>query len=195
MPGVTRPGGSGIGTDRRQAVESILFAAGEPVKLSDLSALVGLPRAGVKELLAGIRESYEDRGIRLVVDGQEAQLVTAPETEAVVGRFLKQELRGRLSKGALETLAIISYRGPVTRPEVESIRGVQSSAPLRTLAIRGLIGEVGRKQEPGRPILYDTTIGLLKHLGVGGKDELPKVPDELAERLAATQASVANTEG
>ncbi|MEX2043395.1 MAG: SMC-Scp complex subunit ScpB [Patescibacteria group bacterium] len=184
MSGVDRPGGSGPKVGPRLAVESILFAAGEPVKISDLASLVGLPRGEVKQLLADIRKSYSDRGIRLVIGEQEAQLVTAPETEAVVGRFLKQELRGRLSKGALETLAIIAYRGPVTRPEVESIRGVQSSAPLRTLAIRGLIGEVGRRQEPGRPILYDTTIELLKHLGVGGKDELPAVPDELTERLA-----------
>lgn len=177
----------------RQAVESILFAAGEPVKLGDLSSLTELPRAEVKELLAEIKEAYADRGIRLVIGDQEAQFVTAPETEPVVGRFLKQELRGRLSKGALETLAIIAYRGPVTRPEVESIRGVQSSAPLRTLAIRGLVGEVGRKQEPGRPILYDTTIELLKHLGVGGKDELPPVPEELAERLSAA-TTAAKTE-
>ena len=183
------------GVNPRLALESILFAAGEPVRLSDLSSLVGLPRPEVKKLLAEIQTSYADRGIRLVIGEQEAQLVTAPETEAVVGRFLKQELRGRLSKGALETLAIIAYRGPVTRPEVESIRGVQSTAPLRTLAIRGLIGEVGRKQEPGRPILYDTTIELLKHLGVGGKDELPAVPEELEERLAAaTKTTATQTE-
>ena len=176
------------GVNPQQAIESILFAAGEPVKLSDLSALVELPRPEIKKLLVVIQEQYAERGIRLVIGEQEAQLVTAPETEAVVGRFLKQELRGRLSKGALETLAIIAYRGPVTRPEVDSIRGVQSSAPLRTLAVRGLIGEVGRKQEPGRPILYDTTIELLKHLGVGSKGELPKIPEELEARLVtATQ--------
>jgi segregation and condensation protein B len=175
------------GLNPQHAIESILFAAGEPVRFSDLATLVDLPRPRVKKLLVEIRAAYAGRGIRLVIGEQEAQLVTAPETDALVGRFLKQELRGRLSKGALETLAIIAYRGPVTRPEVDSIRGVQSSAPLRTLAVRGLIGEVGRKQEPGRPILYDTTIELLKHLGVSSKEDLPPVPEELEARLTATR--------
>ncbi len=171
------------GLSPEQTVESILFAAGEPVQFSDLTAVTGLARKEIKETLAALQERYADRGIRVVIGEKEAQFVTAPEAVDVVGTFLKQELRGRLSKGALETLAIVAYRGPVTRPEVESIRGVQSAAPVRTLAIRGLIAEVGRKQEPGRPILYDTTIELLKHLGLGSKDELPSVPEELQARL------------
>ena len=107
--------------DPKRAIESILFAAGEPVKTGDLAALTERPRGEVKQLLTEIQRTYAERGIRLVIGEQEAQLVTAPETDAVVGRFLKQELRGRLSKGALETLAIIAYRGPVTRPEVEAV--------------------------------------------------------------------------
>ena len=176
------------GLSAEQAVESVLFAAGGPVRFSDLASATGASRGELKTILAALRERYAERGIRLVVGEREAQFATAPEAADTVGRFLRQELRGRLSKGALETLAIVAYRGPVTRPEVESIRGVQSAAPVRTLAIRGLIAEVGRRQEPGRPILYDTTIELLKYLGLGSKDELPSVPEELESRIAAVNS-------
>jgi segregation and condensation protein B len=165
------------------AIESVLFAAGEPVPLTDLAKAVDLRRSELKQQLSAMQESYRSRGLRLVIDERSAQLVTAPEAGDLLGRFLQQELRGKLSAGALETLAIVAYRGPVTRPEVESVRGVHSAQPLRTLAIRGLITDVGRKSEPGRPILYDVTLELFKHLGISSREELPAVPDELADKL------------
>lgn len=172
-------------------VESVLFAAGEPVALGELATTVGVSKSELKQALAAMTERYAEpgssRGLRLVVDDRSAQLVTDPDAADTLGRFLQAELRGQLSKSALETLAIVAYRGPVTRPDIEQIRGVQSAQPLRTLAIRGLITDVGRKSEPGRPILYDVTLELYKHLGIGSRDELPAPLEALEQKLAAVE--------
>lgn len=174
-------------------IESVLFAAGEPVPLGELAKAVGVGKAELRQTLAAMADGYSepgaDRGLRLVVDDRAAQLVTAPAAADTLGRFLQEELRGKLSKSALETLAIVAYRGPVTRPDIEQIRGVQSAGPLRTLAIRGLITDVGRKSEPGRPILYDVTLELYKHLGIGSREELPKLPEALETKVAAAAAA------
>lgn len=180
-------------------IESVLFAAGEPVPLGELAKAVGVGKAELRQTLADMADGYADsgadRGLRLVVDDRAAQLVTAPDAAETLGRFLQEELRGKLSKSALETLAIVAYRGPVTRPDIEQIRGVQSAGPLRTLAIRGLITDVGRKSEPGRPILYDVTLELYKHLGIGSREELPKLPEALETKLqSAAAAGEAETE-
>jgi segregation and condensation protein B len=178
-------------------IESVLFAAGEPVALGDLAKTVGVSKAELKRTLAAMTERYAaaegGRGLRLVVDNRTAQLVTDPAAADTLGRFLQEELRGKLSKSALETLAIVAYRGPATRPDIERIRGVQSAQPLRTLAIRGLITDVGRKSEPGRPILYDVTLELYKHLGIGSRDELPEPPAELREKLESSEAAATET--
>lgn len=182
-------GAGGVGTKTEALVESVLFAAGEPVVLGDLAKAVGVGKAELKKTLAAMAESYADRGLRLVVDDRAAQLVTDPAAAETLGRFLQEELRGKLSKSALETLSIIAYRGPVTRPDIEQIRGVQSSASVRTLAIRGLITDVGRKTEPGRPILYDVTLELYKHLGIGSREELPELPEAVQEKMARAEAT------
>ncbi len=169
-------------------IESILFAAGEPVSLSELSAVSGLNKRDLREALDQLGDELSDRGIRLVDDGKVAQLVTAPESAETIARYVQNELRGSLSQAALETLAIIAYNGPVTRPKIEAIRGVQSSPALRTLSIRGLVSEVGRSDAPGRPIIYDITVELMKSLGIKSRDELPLVEAKLAqaaERISA----------
>ena len=171
--------------NRQHVLEAVLFAAGEPVAISELTGLLDLSKAELTQELETLQAAYADRGIRLVFDNKTAQLVTAPEMGDYLARYLQSELRGKLSPAALETLAIIAYKGPVTRPEIEQIRGVQSAQPVRTLAIRGLITEVGRKKEPGRPMLFDTTIELYKHLGISGRDELPQLPAEIVEKLQA----------
>jgi segregation and condensation protein B len=169
-------------------VESILFAAGEPVSLAELASVSGSGKRQLREVLDELSEELAERGIRLVEDGTVAQLVTAPESASAVARYVQNELRGSLSQAALETLAIVAYNGPVTRPKIEAIRGVQSSPALRTLAIRGLVAEVGRSDAPGRPIIYDITVELMKALGIRSRDELPLVEAELAkaaERVSA----------
>ncbi|MSU76424.1 SMC-Scp complex subunit ScpB [Patescibacteria group bacterium] len=163
-------------------IESVLFAAGEPVALNELAKSVGIPKRELKKQLDTMLDEYQDRGLRLVIDDRNVQLVTAPEAADTLGRFLQEELHGKLSRSALEVLAIVAYRGPVTRPDIERIRGVQSAQPLRTLAIRGLITDVGRKDEPGRPILYDPTLELYKHLGISRREELPEVSEDLKQK-------------
>lgn len=169
-------------------IEGILLAAGTPVKLGELSRAAGLSKA---ETLAAIEggQAATDRGVTIVSDGRTVQLVTAPAVSDEVARFTQAELRGSLSPSALETLAIIAYRGPVTRSEIEAVRGVQASGPLRTLLIRGLIEDVGRRQDPGRPILYDTSLELLKHLGISDKSELPAPPEATERKLAHAAAA------
>lgn len=164
-------------------VESVLFASGEPLRLSELAQVTGLSLKEITEAVGELTKVSENRGIRVVHDDGLVQLVTAPEAAEAVACLHQRELRGGLSAAALETLAIIAYRGPVTRPVIEAIRGVQSSAPLRTLAIRGLTAEVGRADEVGRPILYATTLELLKELGISSRAELPLLSAEQEVRL------------
>lgn len=166
-------------------IESILFAAGEPVALSELASLLSCTKPELRSLLEAMQADAASRGIRPVWDTRVAQLVTAPDTAPFVARYLQTELRGALSQSALETLAIIAYRGPATRPQIEAIRGVQSAAAVRTLTIRGLITDVGRSNTPGRPIRYQTTVELLKQLGIQSAAELPPIPEELLTKLAA----------
>jgi segregation and condensation protein B len=169
--------------------ESVLFAAGEPVPLSELAALADCSKSEVVTALDELAASFSDRGIRLIRDARSAQMVTAPEAAPHLDRFMDAELRGSLSRGALEALAIVAYRGPVTRPQVETIRGTHSASAIRTLAIRGLITEIGRAKDPGRPIIYDVTLRFYQHLGIAGREELPAVPAALAERLPDSQTA------
>lgn len=164
-------------------LESILFAAGEPVALTELASVLALSKPQLRTALSGLQEQYVDRGIRLIFNQRQAQLVTAPEMAPTLAKFRQSELRGELSPGVLEALAIIAYRGPVTRPDIDAIRGVRSAGAVRTLAMRGLIDEIGRRDEPGRPILYDTTLELLKHLGISSRQALPSPPPELVAKL------------
>ncbi len=172
------------------ALESILFASGEPLRKSELARLLGVDKRRLESLLEALQQGYRNRGIRLVTDQRSARLVTAPEAGSLLAEWRQSELRGKLSNSALETLAVIAYRGPITRPEIERVRGVQSVAPLRTLLVRGLVEEVGRASEPGRPYRYVPTLELYQHLGVSGPDELPEMPERLVSKLhAATHHS------
>lgn len=170
-------------------LEAILFAAGDPVSFREISQITTWSRRQVDRQVQALASQLADRGLHLIYDAETVQLVTRPEADPLVAQLHHRELRGALADSALETLAIVAYNGPVTRPAIEAIRGVQSSAPLRTLAIRGLIQEVGRADEVGRPILYETTLELLKHLGLTSRDELPALTPEQEQRLRATQTA------
>lgn len=166
-----------------QTIEAILFAAGGPMPKRELTTVVGVRKPALEKALIELTETYRKRGLRIISNTTTVQMVTAPELSEPVARYLQSELRGSLSPGALETLAVIAYRGPVTRSVIESIRGIQSTGPLRTLSMRGLIEETGRTNEPGRPILYGTTLELLKHLGYTSTDELPSLTESVRQRL------------
>lgn len=163
-------------TDLVMAVEAILFVAEEPVEVAELARALGVSAAAVRGLVERLAEQCAARGLRVQRQGSRVQLVTAPEVGAYVNRFLGARADQRLSSAALETLAIIAYRQPITRPELEAIRGVNCDHAIATLRARGLIEEVGRAEGVGRPILFGTTMAFLEHFGLTTPDELPPLP-------------------
>ncbi len=154
-------------------LESLLFVADEPVRVADLAAVLEIDQVEVGAALAELSREYEGRGFRLQTKRDRVQMVTAPESADLVRRYLGLELTGRLSTAALETLAIVAYRQPATRAQVEDTRGVNSDSVLRTLVNRGLIEELGRLEQAGRPIIYGTTFEFLQQFGLTSLDDLP----------------------
>ncbi|MBV9792235.1 MAG: SMC-Scp complex subunit ScpB, partial [Chloroflexi bacterium] len=158
----------------KQLVESLLFVAAEPVPVRDLSRAIGLPLETIEALLEELMREYRARGIRIMRHNDQVQLVSAPEAATVIERFLGvQSSAPKLSNAALETLAIIAYKQPLTRSGIEAVRGVDSAGAVRTLLQRGLILEVGRLQAVGRPVLYGTTEEFLKQFGLPSLAHLP----------------------
>ncbi len=161
-----------------RALEAVLFAAPEPQTLDALRRGLGASAvrldAAIAHLAADLREA--GRGIRLQRLNEQVQLVTAPEMGPELERYFGYEAGTRLSSAALETLAIIAYRQPVTRAQVEQVRGVDCSGVLATLLNRGLIAESGRLDTAGHPILFSTTLAFLRHFGLGSLGDLPPLP-------------------
>ncbi len=155
------------------ALETLLFVAPGAVTVAQLAAALEIQVRDVENALEELELQYQSRGLRLQKHGGRVQLTTAPEAASIVERFLGLEASSRLSRAALETLAIIAYQQPVTRPEVDAIRGVNSDGVLKSLLSKGLVQEVGRAERAGRPILYSTTSDFLGHFGLGSLTELP----------------------
>lgn len=174
------PAGAGQTLDREliRKLEAILFAAPGPAGIDQLAEALQVEPGQVEAALGELQREYAERGLRLQSHRGRAQLTTAPEYAEQVQRFLQLDNRTRLSRAALEVLAIISYRQPVTRPEVDAIRGVNSDTALKTLLRHGLIEETGRSQGPGRPIIYGTGTEFLQHFGLGSLEELPQLDAE-----------------
>src|SRR5262245_3246196 len=160
-------------------VESLLFIAGEPVSVTQLAHALELPHDAIEAALEQLAAACRERGVRVQRSGEGVQLVSAPEAATVIALFLGLGPPPRLSAAALEALAIVAYRQPITRAQVETIRGVDSSGVIRVLLARELIAEAGRLETVGRPILYATTGELLPQFGLGSLAELP--PIELPE--------------
>lgn len=154
-------------------LESILLVASGPTSLYRLARTLDTTPAAVRGLLQDLDDDYAQRGLRLQWSGSDVQLTTAPEAADVVERFLGLETSSRLSQAALEVLAIVAYMQPTTRPEIDDIRGVNSDGALRTLLSKGLLEEVGRRETPGRPILYGTTPEFLQYFGLASLAGLP----------------------
>jgi segregation and condensation protein B len=159
------------------AVEALLFVADSPVTVGRLAEALEVTSAQVERALDDLEGTYAERGLRLQRAGSRVQLITTPRVAPAVERFLGLEARAYLSRAALETLAIIAYRQPITRPEVETIRGVGSDSVLRTLLRYGLIDEVGRAPTVGHPILYGTTFEFLQHFGLRSLEEMPPLEE------------------
>ncbi|GAB4527827.1 MAG: SMC-Scp complex subunit ScpB [Anaerolineae bacterium] len=160
-------------------LESLLFVADAPVSVSQLAEAAECEVRDVEVALQALAQEYASRGMRLQRKGNLVQLVSAPQAAPYIERFLGLSLSGKLSAAALETLAIIAYKQPITRPQIEAIRGVSSDGVLRTLMSKGLIEEVGRLETVGHPVLFGTTFDFLQYFGLGSLDELP--PLEMQE--------------
>jgi len=154
-------------------IEALLFVAVEPVSPGQLATVLETTSTQVNNALDELDASFRTRGLRLQRHGGRVQLTTAPETSEAIERFLGLEATTHLSRAALEALSIIAYQQPVTRPQVDSVRGVNSDGVMRTLLSKGLIQEGGRAEGPGRPILYSTTPDFLQHFGLNSLTELP----------------------
>ena len=155
------------------AIEALLFVSAEPVLPSQLASALDLSVSAVEQGLKQLDAELQASGLRLQRHGGRVQLTTAPEMADAVERFLGLESTSRLSRAALETLAIVAYNQPVTRPYIEGVRGVSSDGVMRSLLGKGLILEVGRAEGPGRPILYGTAPDFLQHFGLNSLSELP----------------------
>jgi segregation and condensation protein B len=154
-------------------IEAMLFVSAEPVPVAQLSQALDVTASVVERGLKELEENLSTRGLRLQRNAGRVQLTTAPELAELIELFLGLDATTHLSRAALETLAIIAYQQPCTRPQVDSIRGVNSDGMMKSLLSKGLVQESGRTDGPGRPILYSTTPEFLQHFGLGSITELP----------------------
>ncbi|MES3005539.1 MAG: SMC-Scp complex subunit ScpB [Patescibacteria group bacterium] len=177
-------------------LEAILFWKGEPQSIKELSKALNTDEDSIKSSVKELEEQLQGRGIILMQNNDEIMLGTSPDTSKLIEAITKEELSRDLGKAALETLAIILYKGPVKRSEVDYIRGVNSTFIIRNLLIRGLIE---KKQAPDdqRASLYSTSFDLLSHLGISNVKELPEfdqVQQEIRKFKETHEESVQPTE-
>lgn len=174
--------------DLKLAIESVLFMQGEPMPLARLAKIIGEKPSAVASALRELIEEYRERGINILVNDDAYQFVTNPEAKPVVEKFLASDLAEGLTKTSLEVLAIVAYKGPMSRAAIEYIRGVDSSFSLRNLLMRGLVSR--EEGSDRRGYIYRISTDFLKHLGARSIAELPhyaefhkteiSIPDENA---------------
>ncbi|MDO4618953.1 MAG: SMC-Scp complex subunit ScpB [Clostridia bacterium] len=159
------------------AIEGILFAAGEPVKLAKIASVLEITVDEAKTAAENLKEGYDknNRGLMIIEIDEGYQLCSRPEYYAYIQDILGEQRRQALSNAAMEALAIIAYKQPVTKGQVEFVRGVNSDGAVNRLVERGLVEECGRLDAPGRPILFKTTQNFLRCFGLRTPDELPEI--------------------
>lgn len=170
--------------------EALLFIAERPLSTSELAELGEVPRMHAEASLSALAERFVEDGRGLRVQHHEGvwQLVTAPEVGARLATYAARE-EARLSPAALEALAVVAYRQPCTRGDVERVRGVDSDYVMRSLLHRRLITEVGRRDTPGRPILFGTTFTFLERFGLTSVEDLPPLSSEAAQLTALAEVA------
>lgn len=152
-------------------LEALLFVKTEPLSIKKLSEILKTDEDTIKNSIQSLKEKLNGRGVRLLLKGDEVMLGTAPEASSVIEAILKEELSKDLGRAGIETIAIVLYKGPVTKNEIDFIRGVNSQFILRNLLVRGMVERI---QNPnGRGALYRSTFDLLRHMGVMEINELP----------------------
>ena len=161
-------------SDLESKIKAILFFKNEPVTLAELSKWLKVPRENIQSAISNLQKEYSSRGIVLVTNGEKVSLGTHPDQSQLIEGLQKEELSRELGRAGLETLAIVLYKGPVSRRETDHIRGVNSSFILRALLIRGL---VEREEASGRSYSYKPTLKLLEYLGITRREDLPEYQD------------------
>ncbi len=165
--------------DLKAQIESLLFTAGHPVAIKKLADILEIPEIDILKSLQDLSEDYEknNRGFRLVFLENKVQLASAPNSAQIIKKLVKSDFEEDLSQAALETLAIIAYRGPISRVTIENLRGVNCSFILQNLSIRGLI-EKKNNPEDCRSYIYKVTFDFLKHIGLSRIEDLPNFTGE-----------------
>ena len=173
-------------------IESLLFVAEEPQEIGTLARSLNVPRQGIERAVEELAASVNGRGLFVQRMGDRVQLATIPDAAPYIEQFLEVQ-HSRLSRAALEALAIIAYRQPISRAAIESVRGVNSDHAVATLVARGLIDEVGRAPGPGRPVLFSTTVRFLEYFGLQRPEDLPPLPEaeQAPEQAEASEALAA----
>lgn len=166
----------------KSVLESILFIANRPLKPEEIAGVLEVPPSLIEQCLKELSLEYEGKGIQVINVAHGWEMATRDENALFVKKLLESPIETTLSPQALETLAIISYKQPTTRGEIENIRGVISDGVIKTLMEKRLIEEVGRGDGVGRPILYGTTETFLRHFGLKDLSELPPLPDKETEK-------------
>jgi segregation and condensation protein B len=166
--------------DLTRLIECLLFVASSPTPLAQLATALQTSEVTIEAALTDLIRSYQTdrRGLAVQRKGDRVQLTTAPEAAPYIERFLGLDLSTKLSPAALETLAVIAYRQPLTRAQIEAIRGVNCDGVMRTLVARALVEPVGRLEQAGRPFVYATTFQFLQYFGLESLEQLPPLPSE-----------------
>ncbi|GAB3052579.1 SMC-Scp complex subunit ScpB [Virgibacillus ainsalahensis] len=167
-------------TKLKSVLEGLLFASGdEGLTIKQLSTILEISETKVEHIMEQLKHDYDnkERGIMIMQSHQVFHMTTKPEHSNYFKKLLETPKQSRMSQAALETLAIIAYEQPITRTEIEEVRGVKSDRPVQTLLLRSLIEEVGRKESIGRPVLFATSKDFLTYFGLTSLDELPPLPE------------------
>lgn len=174
----------------KAVVEGLIFASGDDgITIKQLKNILSLSNEMIADLIEELKNDYErmDRGIMMMESKGVLHLTTKPEHSEYYKKLLEIPNSNRMSQAALETLAIIAYRQPITKAEIEELRGVKSDRPLQSLVAKSLIEETGRKDSVGRPILYGTNKDFLTYFGLTSLEELPPLPDEVSDSADVNQ--------
>ena len=173
-------------SEKKSIIEVLLFLSGEPVTTSTFKDIVEISEIEIKNILEELIAEYKERntGLMIVQVAHGYQMVTNPAYSEWIKKYRNKNISSRLSLPALETLAIIAYKQPIIRAEIEQIRGVNPDSAIRTLYEKRLIKIMGRKEAPGRPFLYGTTREFLQYFGLKDLSELPTLKEIIREEVA-----------
>lgn len=177
----------------KAVVEGLLFVSGdEGIDRKQIAQVLDIDNKELDPIIEELKENYSssDRGMSIVEYAGSLQFVTKPDHAVYYERLVETPGHSTLSQAALETLAIIAYKQPITRSEIEEVRGVKTEKPLQTLSAKGLVKEVGRAEGTGRAILYGTTKAFLEHFGLQNIKELPPLPENIKEESVEQEADL-----